>query len=364
MTLRLADISRSATAALGVPGFDDLLELGDPRHVVLLLVDGLGELQRKEFSTPDDPLSAGIEHQVACPIPSTTPVGLASLGTGLDPGQHGLVGASFYLPEEDRILSPLHWGDVPLPLAVQPEPTIFELASQSGVHVTSIGPASYENSGLTRAVLRGADYRAAEDIPQRLAGVRSSLGSTVRSLDYVYWPHLDRLGHEFGPGSPQWCAGLEQVQHLVRGINGCLGEGSVLVVTSDHGMVSVEPEDRIWIEATPGLKDGVVAIAGEPRARHVYCRPGAAVDVASTWNELLAGRAQVMTRQEVVASGWLGVCDEFLEDRIGDVVAFSLGGYSLASHVDPKVSQLQGQHGSFTEAEILIPGLVLHPSQV
>ena len=70
-------------------------------HVIVLLIDGLGEIQLQEFA-PSLLLS---ESSIATPMlthfPSTTPVALGSLGTGQSPGQHGFVGASF-LPAGGR----------------------------------------------------------------------------------------------------------------------------------------------------------------------------------------------------------------------------------------------------------------------
>lgn len=364
MVVRLPEVSSSALAALGVPGLTDVLGVGSARHVVLCLIDGLG-LQQLQAYSAHAPVLAGM-HGEPCTasFPSTTPVGLASIGTGQEPGVHGFVGASFWLPDEEIMLSPLHWGSTPSPMAIQPESTVFERARREGIAVSAIGPEEYRESGLTRAVLRGADYRAAEDVAGRAAAVRDEYarshaqGHEQRTLAYVYWPHLDRLGHEFGAGSAQWLAGLAQVDRLIQALLTELGGESALIVTSDHGMVNVDPASRVPLESTPGLRDDIVHIAGEPRMRHVYCREGSAADVRDRWASILGDRAQVLDREQVIATGLLGRVDPFLADRIGDVVAIARGGTVLASHVDPLVSALIGQHGADSVDEMLVPALV------
>ncbi len=358
MTVRLSSVASSAAAALGVTGYRDELGLGEVQHAVIVLIDGLGWHQLVEHRQHAPVVAALAGGTASAPFPTTTPVGIASLGTGLEPGGHGLVGASFWLPEEAAVLTPLHWGSAPHPLAVQPEPTVFETAARSGIAVASIGPAAYANSGLTRAVLRGADYLAAEGIVDRAAHLRAQVGGTGKTLSYVYWPQLDRLGHEHGVGSAAWLAGLRQVDHLVEALLASLPPATTVVITADHGMVNAVEDERIAIESIPALREGVAHIAGEPRARHVYARPGAAADVAARWHELLDGRAQVSTRDEVLASGILGDVDPALVDRLGDVVAVALGGTVLASRVDPLVSSLIGQHGALTDAETQVPALV------
>ena len=91
--LSIADIVPSAAAALGVRGFVDAIGLGQPKHVVCVLVDGLGSRQLAQYATYAPVLASLTGPAAATVIPSTTPVALGSFGTGMMPGTHGLVGA-------------------------------------------------------------------------------------------------------------------------------------------------------------------------------------------------------------------------------------------------------------------------------
>ena len=355
--LSLADISPSAAASVGVPGFADTLGLGPRQHVVLCLVDGLGWealVAHRDLAPTLAQLAGG---PIRAMFPSTTPVGLGTLGTGLPPGAHGLMGAAFEYPETGDVLSPLQWGSHPTPVAVQPEPTVFERAARAGVRVSTLAPGAYRESGLTRAVLRGGDYLPAEDLDTRLDIAGSILAGPGPTFTYVYWPDLDRIGHEFGVGSGPWRQALGRVERLVRGLAESLVPGSALVVTADHGMVDCPAGDAVRIEDDPRLLAGVRRIAGEPRARHVYVQHGAAADVAAAWAEVLGERATVLTRPQLVAAGYFGDADPALQERIGDVMAIARGRTLLASTVDPTVSSLLGQHGAVSDEELLIPAL-------
>jgi hypothetical protein len=280
------------------------------------------------------------------------------MGTGLLPGAHGLVGASFFLPETEQVLSPLHWDAATSPIAVQPEPTIFEVVARQGVVVSSIGPVAYGESGLTRAVLRGAQYRPAEDIPQRVRALQSATSGTGRTLTYVYWAEVDRVGHASGVGSKAWHEAVRRADGLVAGLQSVLPRDSAMLVTADHGMVNCPPSSRIAIESHPDLVADVLTIAGEPRVRHVYARPMHVGDVAARWAARLGGHARVFTRDEIVAEGLYGPTEEALAERIGDVVAVAQGSTSLTSRRDTRVSSLIGQHGALTAAEWEIPAVM------
>jgi len=133
-------------------------------------------------------------------------------------------------------------------------------------------------------------------------------------------------------------------------------------VTADHGMVNVGPDDRIDVDATPALREGVDLLGGEPRARHVYTRPGAAADVLAAWQEILGERAWVASREEAIKDGWFGAVDDAMTARIGDVVAAAAGTTAIiASRAEPLESSLIGMHGSLTTAEQLVPMLAFAP---
>ncbi|MFM8155016.1 MAG: alkaline phosphatase family protein [Actinomycetes bacterium] len=355
----LADVPASAAASLGIPGYVDSLDLGEARHVVMVLVDGLGwnSLQQHRELAPCLTSSLHESTEISTVFPSTTPAGLGTLGTALLPGAHGLVGASFWLPESEEILTPLHWNEGVTPLAVQPERTIFESAAMHGVEVTTVAPGAYADSGLTRAVLRGGSYQAADSMAARIEHTHRLVRSSTRSLTYVYWPDLDRIGHGSGVGSGRWNDGLAQVDRLIEQIAESLPSGALAVVTADHGMVNCD--DRISIDDDPILREGVERIAGEPRMRHVYVREGAAAEATAAWRDRLAGKVDVRTREELIDSGLLGDVEFDFADRIGDLVAISRGTTSLTSSFDRRVSALIGQHGAMTDEEMRIPAIVM-----
>lgn len=356
----LAQVLTSAAAAVGVQAFDDDLGVGPCDFAVVCLVDGLGAMSIEGHPESFDCLRDARGGSIEAAFPTTTPTGLASLGTGRSTGEHGFVGASFLLPETQEVLSPLQWGSHPLPLAVQPDPTVFEVAAASGVRTLTIAPGAYARSGLTAAVLRGSLYRQAETIEERVDSVRSVIAGGEPALVYVYWPTLDRAGHEFGTRSSEWAGAARDVGELLGRLRGELPATGKMVVTADHGMIDVS--DRIWIEDHPVLWSGVNLIAGEPRMRHVYTAEPPE-DVARRWRDVLGDEALILTRDAAIDRGLFGAVETTIRDRIGDVLAISLNETIIASHqVDGRVSGLLGQHGALTEGERRVPALILDGS--
>lgn len=357
MTERLLrDLLPECARALGAgESSSDWLPAGE--CVVVLLVDGMGQVNLQHCGLVHPALQwlvAAAAGRTA--TPSTTPVALATLGTGLAPAMHGFVGATFEVPELGCLLRPLKWEHSPDPIAVQPEPTWFERLAATGVAVTRIGPGAYAESGLTRAVLRGGRHVPAESLEEL---VDETVGAATLSggLVYAYHARLDKLGHVHGVDSDEWRAELSRVLDAVEALRLRLPANVTLVVTADHGMLDAGV--RVWIEDRPGLLDAVTTLAGEPRLRHVYCESANRSRVLRNW-QAVSDVADVFSKDDFIAAYWDGVCDEFVYERLGDVIAVTRGTALLASRkVDSRSSTLKGQHGSTSDAECLIPMAVL-----
>jgi hypothetical protein len=358
----LAELLPSVAAHLGVDGFSDRLGLAehltDASKVVVLLVDGLGWCalgdHRDQAPFLASQLAGG--RSITTGFPSTTASSLGTFGTGLPPGAHGLVGYTFALPGEPGIVNALRWDTRVDPVQAQPLPTVLERAAAAGVRVTHVAERAFLGSGLTRAALRGADYPGADTPGETVQIVRQAVEAPGRGLVYAYTGELDNVGHLRGCGSQGWLAQLAHVDLLVTQLAAVLPRDAVLLVTADHGMVDVPEESKIDYDSLRELTDGVHMLGGEPRARHVYARAGAATDVLDTWRGLLGDRAWVLGRDAAVAQGWFGDVDPRVAPRIGDVVAAARDAHAVVrTRAFPREASLVGHHGSLTADEVLVP---------
>jgi Type I phosphodiesterase / nucleotide pyrophosphatase len=375
----VTDVTPSAMAALGLKGFENTLGVPEVDRIAVLLIDGLGWRQLRRHADVAPFLSAvadnaaSIGRPISTPFPSTTVTSLASIGTGLPPGVHGLVGYAFRVPgQEDRVMNALRWQlygqgpevalaeDFP-PALFQPIPTVFERARSAGVDACVVGPGNLRDSPLTRAVLRGARYESAHSLGDLAGVVTHELSAPGRRLVYAYHANLDATGHVRGADSQAWTLELGHVDRLASDIAERLGSGAALVVTGDHGMVDVPEERRLDLANHLVLAAGVQMLGGEGRARHIYVQPGAEADVVAAWRAVLADGAWVGSRDEAIEMGWFGyeIRDE-VRLRIGDVLMASaqpLGVFQ--GHVDPVQARLLGHHGSLTPDEALVPFLLI-----
>jgi hypothetical protein len=213
---------------------------------------------------------------------------------------------------------------------------------------------------MTRAVLRGGRYRSAFTLADLVAVSAATLAEPGPQLVYAYHPDLDLLGHIRGVDSDAWRLQLGEVDAAAAALAERLPAGAMLVVTGDHGMVDLQPGDRLDVADAPQLLGGVRVLAAErldELGRHVHTQRGAAADVLDAWRALLGQDMWVVPREEAVASGWFGpAVPDRIRPRIGDVVAAAHGRIGVVQRaVDPAHARMTGHHGSMTAREQLVP---------
>ncbi|PUA79668.1 alkaline phosphatase family protein [Nocardioides currus] len=361
----LGDVVPAVARALGVGNVLDGtgpsgLVLPDAGAYVVFLIDGLGAelLRRYAHAAPFLASLAEGGSVGTAGVPSTTATSLTSLGTGLVPGAHGLIGYTARIPGTDRLINHLTWDKHVDPLDWQPHPTAFARLGAAGVHVTVVNKREFDGSGLTVAAHRGATYVGADRVGERIAAMVGAAAYTP-SLTYVYDSDLDWTGHKFGVASTQWLQQLAMVDAEAEQMREALPASVRLLVVADHGMVDSAVAARVDVDEVVELRDGVSLLGGEARFRHLYCSRGAVDSVVATWREVLGERALVLTRDDAVARGWFGEVSPGVLPRVGDVMVACHDDAAIVSSADfPYEKSLVGMHGSLTAAEMLIPILV------
>jgi predicted AlkP superfamily pyrophosphatase or phosphodiesterase len=356
----LADITNSIFASLSVPETIDSLSLGSAENrEVLILIDGMGQDAVDKYSD-QFPIFDEFKQveKLYTNFPSTTATSLSTLGTGVLPGVHGMLGYTVRVPRSDnRLLNALKWDERVDPVMWQKVPTLFERAVSAGVSVTHVAAKRYEGSGFTQAALRGAKYVGANGVDEMATAVSAAL-KPQPSFVYTYLNTLDSAGHSDGVGSDKWLTALQQVSEFITKVKQLAPAGTRIWVTSDHGMVN--STEQIILGQDNKLLENVTLIGGEPRARHIYIKEGAIAETITQWQEFFGNKARVLSKDTAIKDGLFGpVVTEDSHDRLGDLIAIANNDLIL---VDParvrEESSMVGHHGGVTDIEVEIPLLL------
>lgn len=363
-TVRLADVLSSCLSAL--QGVDNPLALSPVSKAAILLVDGMGwhnlEARRGHARWLMDKWRLR-EIVADSGFPSTTASALASLTTGHDPGQHGIVGYTIRDPESGQLINHLkEWEPLVDPALWQRSPTLFEQAQALGIPSLSMGERRFTGTGFTKAVWRGATFIGTESLEEQFSKLREFFDEVDQGLAYLYWPALDRTGHSSGVGSEAWTRRLEDLDQQLRALDGVVRADEGLIITADHGMVDIPDEKKLMVPEGSPLLESVVAWGGEPRVAQLYVDTGAQADnVASVWRDAVGEDALVLTREQVLHARLFGAVAPEVEARIGDVLVIATSDVAFYRSEVASVQSMRmiGQHGSVTPAEREIPVVTL-----
>ena len=355
----------SIFSSLGLTTAHDSINCGESPsgRELVFLVDGLGADLLSKYADVAPSLSRMVMHgTVTTSFPSTTATSLATLTTGEMPGAHGMLGYTVQVPRSGgRVLNSLKWDERVDPVMWQPVPTLFERASAEGISTTHVAAKRYENTGFTRAVFRGANYKGANVSADLISETVAALQKSP-SFVYLYVNDVDSAGHSDGVGSEKWIAALKSVDDLVKALMQKLPKGTRIWLTADHGMINVE--EKIVMGQENELLADISVIAGEPRMRHLYLSTESASaekEVISRWESALGSKVTMHTRQSAITAGLFGPNVSLdASERAGDVIAIAQGNLVL---LEPeradKEGAMIGHHGGDSVIESSVP-LLLH----
>ena len=359
--ISLADVLTSCLASLR--SGENRLGFAPADRIIVVLVDGLGAAALRARTGHARTLGAATGQTIDTVFPTTTASALASLATGARPGEHGLVGYSVLDAAHDRIVNQLSgWDDRLDPGTWQRLPTVFELARAEGYAAIAVGPARFQASGFTSAVLRGAEYRAAASMSDRFeVATRWMRESGPPGLLYLYIPELDSIAHAHGWESAEWTTQLEKVDSEVRRLTLSLRSTDAVLVTADHGIVDIPVNAHLLIDTSPELLEGVRFVAGEPRCLQLHFEPelaeAARNALVERWREAESGRSWIASRAEAIEAGWFGPVAAEVAPRIGDLLIAArknVAYYDGRTATEHSLAMI-GQHGSWSSAELQVP---------
>ncbi len=366
----LADLSNSIFASLGMNSSNSL-RLNSKGYECLVLIDGLGA-EGLELAAAKFPIFGKYtsKYELQSIFPSTTVVNLTSLATGLLPNEHGMFGYTVRVPNSgnpERLLNGLKWDEKVDPEIWQDQETLFEKAKKLDIKVLHIAAKRYQETGFTRAALRGGNYFGSNRPEQMVEIAESefnkSLNYSQKTFAYIYLNQVDAAGHEFGVESEQWWQAVQIIAEFLEQLRGKLPSKVRIWLTSDHGMIN--SKNHLILGENNSLLENIALIGGEPRARHLYFSPDANSDyenilakTLSNYQNYLVGKAQIFTREQATLKLFGGIISESKKLRVGDLVVVPESDLLL---LDPNRAHLEGKmvghHGGFSETEVNISAL-------
>jgi len=330
------------------------------KNTLLILVDGLGYDWLTSYGKGSF-LARNIKARLTSVFPATTAAALTSIYTGVAPQQHGLTGWYVYLKElgvtSTIIRNKPRFGGSGFGDNMRAIMGASSLASRLKAQCHTI--TAHADSEYTMATNDGADLHSYSNIGGffRQVNAVAKLNSS-RKFIHAYWPSLDGMMHGYGVESAKVRSHfreideqIEMLVHKLRDIN--------VIVTADHGLISVPKQRMVWMEDHPILNDCLsMPLSGDSRAAYCFVHPAKAKEFEAYVMQRLFKSCQLFRSEDLLARGWFGMHkpSRRLKDRIGDYVLVMKDDYAIRDvlPVEEKPSMI-GCHGGVSSQEMLVP---------
>jgi len=356
------------------------------KRVILLILDALGYLRLCRQMATDGGLEvfrqlsqSGGFFPLTSVFPSTTTTALSTFWTGRTPAEHGMLGYELYLRDYGVLsnlitISPTYdqqrevlvkWGMEPEKFL--PVPNLSEALEPQGIVLRGLTYSGFIGSGMSRIFRRGLDdsqsYVTLADMWTTLRHMvqQRTQPQAEKELIIAYWGGVDGVAHTRGPGTESWqaevrCIACSMAREFLPPLSSGDRDGTLLLITADHGQAHAPPEQATLLTEHPTLRDRLaLPLSGESRATYLFPRHNQVDAVRTYFAEHLGDKFVLLDSARALAAGLFGPGTPAPETpfRIGDLLALARGPNTLQR--GDKTPKLIGRHGGLTPEEMLVP---------
>ncbi len=203
---------------------DELLVEKNPKHIVFLVLDGLGHNLMNY--TPF--LNKHLFQKIDTVFPPTTACATISLQTGLYPCEHGWLGWTQYFKEWDDIIELFtgygFYNRVKYPIEEINKNIIFK--------------KYYDQIKNSKVIFPDFIDGEASSFEHLLQLITNNVKNNDTSFTYAYWTQPDKVLHQKGEKHSDTLNTLLEIDDLVKKYSKI--DDTVFIVTADHGHIDTE----------------------------------------------------------------------------------------------------------------------------
>ncbi len=345
-------------------------EIGPAEHLVFVLLDGLGMNLHRRLP-PESFLARHFRQELISTCPSTTACALTSVATGEYASRHGVTGWFTYLPTLGISIATLPFVEriTGLPLAqrgIRPEDVVpvGPLIPHMTHEPLTCVPANLANTTynlFTRGGTPGCGYQSIQDAMERV--IERVRVAEKPTYTHLYLPEVDTACHRWGVEHPEVFALIAGIDAALERLSAGLGGRARIVVSADHGLIDVAPENQTLLMAgDPLLESLAVPPSGDARMPIFHVRDGKGAAFGEMFRERFGEKFILVGIDEAEDLEMFGPAplSQTARQRFGDFVAFPYRPASLSYHPlnKPPGHLYRAVHAGLSPQEMQIPLVV------
>lgn len=323
-----------------------------PKHVILILLDGMGINIINHYLDPDDFLRMHVKRIITSVFPPTTVAATNAVLSGLPPYCSGYLGwVQYFKKEKTNQIVFLNQDFYDLSRKFEnilrdkylSYPTIYEQIEK------------YSPSVKTYELFPSFRVNGFESFEKQVNHAIELSHLDEENFSYIYWTQPDFVQHDFGTESEETKKVLRSLNDQAKRLSQEINQDTVVMIIADHGLtnvVGIDLYDDLEIMNMMKRKPSM-----EPRATNFFVKPWLKKKFKKVFNAKYGNEFLLYTKDELYASGLLGYGKkhQLLDDFIGDYVAISIGNkmFNFKEH-----SKFLGHHAGLTQEEMEVPLII------
>ena len=334
---------------------DEYLRKYNPKNIVLIICDGMGNDFLNEYLPDNNFLRKNIKSVISSVFPTTTTSAITSLITGLYPNEHCWLGFDNYISELDKVVSMFlnkekdtdYIFSIPnICRIIFPYKTIIEKINESG-----IANATYISKNAIDANER---YSSFDEI---CTIIKDICDNNKKNYVFAHYENPDYLMHKYGIDSSEVIQNVEYISRKIEEMFFCLND-TLLIISADHGLFD---NDYIYIEDDTDFFECLLHTTSiASRASMFFLKHGYEDKFLEYFNKKYKNFFLLLSKKEILEKKLFGIGtdNEKFESCLGDYIAISISNYSFK--YIRKGSKTLASHSGLTENEVDVPLVMVY----
>lgn len=319
------------------------------KHIMLILLDGMGVNIVNSMLTSEDALKKNLKTSISSVFPPTTVAATNTVLLGKPPYESGYIGWVQYFPKEDSnnivfFNEDFYDKDKKFDYILRdkhmPHKQIYTLINevQPNVVTTELFPSFREDGSDT---FKEETLKALE-----LASKHNE------TFSYLYWVEPDLTEHVAGITSKRTKEVIQDLSDTYQDLIENINDDTLTIVIADHGLTDIEEVELFKYEELLSKLKRLPSI--EPRATNFFVKDGEIESFEKMFNENFNESFKLYSHSEFIESGLLGYGDkhEMIESFIGDFVAVAINKQMFKLN---KGKAYISHHAGLSEDEMMVP---------
>ena len=327
---------------------DKILQKRKPKHIIYVLLDGLGLNVVKKHLSKDDALRKYCLKGISSVFPPTTVAATNAVLSATPPIVNGHIGWVQYFDKEDVNLA------VFLNRDFYDENKTYDYNFQAKYLsfesiVTKIGKnENIKSTALFPSFMPGGSESFKEEIEKVLMITNNS----DQSFSYLYWTQPDLSEHVHGIYS-------EEVKSVVNDLNldfesliENVPQDTLVVCIADHGLTDVIEIPLYEYERLNSMLVRKPSI--EPRAINFFVKDNSIEEFKNEFNKHFEDKYLLLTKKEFLDQEFLGIGKQHtkLDSFLGDYIAIAIDKYMFSLS---QGKRYKAHHAGLLEDEMIVP---------